>query len=130
MRRCRQTPRSRRASTLDVRSARGIHATLLRLHKTTPRLARFIGAGGVLLVDAFFLGLIVTSIALVSKPALFRLLAARMPAQIAGKLRTTTDAVCAYAGKGRLVAQAAALGIAVWALVARLGRRPSAETVS
>ncbi|HKP57598.1 MAG TPA: sulfatase-like hydrolase/transferase [Polyangiales bacterium] len=72
---------------------------------------RFIGVSGVLLVDAFFLSLIVASITLVSKPALFRLLAARMPAQIAGKLRTTTDAVCAYEGKGGLVAQAALLGI-------------------
>ncbi|HKU41511.1 MAG TPA: sulfatase-like hydrolase/transferase [Polyangiales bacterium] len=72
---------------------------------------RFIGLQGVLLVDAFFLSLIVAAIALVSKPALFRLLAGRMPAQIAGKLRTTTDAVCAYEGKGGLVAQAALLGI-------------------
>jgi arylsulfatase A-like enzyme len=72
---------------------------------------RFIGVQGVLLVDAFFLSLIVTAIALVSKPALFRVLAARMPAQIAGKLRTTVDAACAYEGKGTLVAQAAALGI-------------------
>ena len=72
---------------------------------------RFIGVQGVLLVDAFFLSLIVTAIALVSKPALFRVLAGRMPAQVAGKLRTTVDAACAYEGKGGLVAQAAALGI-------------------
>jgi arylsulfatase A-like enzyme/uncharacterized membrane protein YbhN (UPF0104 family) len=72
---------------------------------------RFIGLPGVLLVDAFFLGLIVTAIALVTKPVLFRVLASRLPDQVAGKLRTTVDAVCAYDGKGGLVAQAAALGV-------------------
>ncbi|HEX7478050.1 MAG TPA: sulfatase-like hydrolase/transferase [Polyangiales bacterium] len=72
---------------------------------------RFIGEKGVALVDAFFLALIVTAITLVSKPALFRVIAARAPKQLEGKLRTTTDAVCAYEGKGSLVAQAAMLGI-------------------
>lgn len=72
---------------------------------------RFIGLQGVLLVDAFFLALMIAAVALVSRPALFRLLAARAPAPIAAKLRTTIDAVCAYEGKGGLVASAALLGI-------------------
>ncbi len=72
---------------------------------------RFIGIEGVLLVDAFFLSLMIAAVALVSKPALFRVLAGRLPAQIAGKLRTTVDAVCAYEGKGGLVAKAALLGV-------------------
>lgn len=72
--------------------------------------ARFIGASGVAIVDAFFLSLIALALALVVKPALFRKAAERLPAELAGRLRTTVDAVCAYEGKGRLVTQAVLLG--------------------
>lgn len=72
---------------------------------------RFLGLPGVLLVDAAFLGLMVTAIALVSKPLLFRKLASRLPAAAQNKLRSAIDAVCAYEGKGTLVAQAALLGV-------------------
>ena len=72
---------------------------------------RFIGVAGVAVVDAFFLCLIVTALVLVSKPALFRVIAARLPAPLGAKLRTTLDAVCAYEGKSSLVTQAALLGI-------------------
>jgi arylsulfatase A-like enzyme/uncharacterized membrane protein YbhN (UPF0104 family) len=72
---------------------------------------RFIGVAGVALVDAFFLGLVALALTLVSKPALFRLFATRLPAAIGGKLRTTLDAICAYEGKGRLIVQAALLGV-------------------
>lgn len=71
----------------------------------------FIGVKGVLLVDTFFLGLMVVAAALVAKPALFRFIAQYAPKQIEGKLRTTVDAVCAYEGKGVLVTQAALLGV-------------------
>jgi arylsulfatase A-like enzyme/uncharacterized membrane protein YbhN (UPF0104 family) len=72
---------------------------------------RFIGVAGVALVDAFFLCLIITALVLVSKPTLFRVIAARLPRPIGAKLRTTLDAVCAYEGKSTLVTQAALLGI-------------------
>jgi arylsulfatase A-like enzyme/uncharacterized membrane protein YbhN (UPF0104 family) len=72
---------------------------------------RFFDTLGLLLVDAVFVGLMVAAIALVSRPRLFRALAERMPAAVAGKLGTTIDAVCAYEGKGRLVTQAALLGV-------------------
>jgi arylsulfatase A-like enzyme/uncharacterized membrane protein YbhN (UPF0104 family) len=71
---------------------------------------RFIGARGVAIIDAFFLCLMALALALVVKPALFRKAAARLPPELAGRLRTTVDAVCAYDGEGRLVAQAALLG--------------------
>ncbi|MET0390857.1 MAG: lysylphosphatidylglycerol synthase transmembrane domain-containing protein, partial [Polyangiales bacterium] len=74
--------------------------------------ARFIGTPGVVLVDAFFLCLIGVALALLSKPALFRRLAQHAPASVAGKLRTTVDAVCAYEGQSRLLLQAAWLGVA------------------
>jgi arylsulfatase A-like enzyme/uncharacterized membrane protein YbhN (UPF0104 family) len=72
---------------------------------------RFIGVSGVVLVDGFFLGLIALALVLVTKPALFRVLAARLPAAIGGRMRSATDAVCAYEGQGGLVAQAALLGM-------------------
>ena len=72
---------------------------------------RFFGGLGLLLVDAAFIGLMAVAVALVSRPRLFRTLAARLPAAVAGKLGTTIDAVCAYEGKGRLVTQAALLGV-------------------
>jgi uncharacterized protein (TIRG00374 family) len=72
---------------------------------------KFLGWAGVLLVDAAFLGLMITAIALVSKPLLFRALAKRLPRPLQNKLRSPIDAVCAYEGKGGLVTQAALLGI-------------------
>ncbi len=72
---------------------------------------RFFGGLGLLLVDAAFIGLMTVAIALVSRPRLFRTLASRMPPAVAGKLGTTLDAICAYEGKGRLVTQAALLGV-------------------
>jgi arylsulfatase A-like enzyme/uncharacterized membrane protein YbhN (UPF0104 family) len=72
---------------------------------------RFIGWSGVLLVDACFVTLIAVALLLVSRPVLFRKLTEQLSPTIAGKLRTTTDAVCAYAGQGNLVVQAALLGV-------------------
>jgi len=72
---------------------------------------RFVGWTGVLLVDAFFLSLIAVALLLVSRPALFRALVQQLSPTLAGKLRTTTDAVCAYDGQGTLVVQAALLGV-------------------
>jgi arylsulfatase A-like enzyme/uncharacterized membrane protein YbhN (UPF0104 family) len=72
---------------------------------------RFVGLSGVLLVDAFFVTLIAAALLLVSRPVLFRAMAERLSPSVAGKLRTTTDAVCAYAGHGELVTQAALLGV-------------------
>src|ERR1700753_546197 len=54
---------------------------------------RFIGARGVALVDAFFLGVIALSLALVANSAMFRLLPSRLPAAIGGKLRSSLDAI-------------------------------------
>ena len=72
---------------------------------------RFVGWSGVLIVDAFFLTLIAVALLLVSRPVLFRALAQQLSPALAGKLRTTTDAVCAYEGQGTLVMQAALLGV-------------------
>jgi uncharacterized membrane protein YbhN (UPF0104 family) len=75
-----------------------------------------IGARGVLLVDSFFLALIVLAIVLISRPILFRKLGAVLPHAVRSRLQTTIDAACAYQGKGWLVSQAAVLGMATHAL--------------
>ena len=76
---------------------------------------RFLGVQGLVLVDGFFLSLVVVAIALITRPALFRLIAARLPATFRKRLQTTVDAVCAYAGRGGLVSQAAGLSMAIHA---------------
>ena len=73
--------------------------------------SRFLGVAGVLVVDAFFIALVGIALTLVTRPALFRSLSLRLPGAFASRLRTTTDAVCAYEGQGRLVVQAAVLGV-------------------
>ncbi|MET0390143.1 MAG: sulfatase-like hydrolase/transferase [Polyangiales bacterium] len=72
---------------------------------------RFMGVTGVVVVDLFFVSLIVLALLLTSRPVLFRHLAQRLPGKLAGQLRTTTDAVCAYEGKSGLLVQAALLGV-------------------
>jgi glycosyltransferase 2 family protein len=70
-----------------------------------------IGKSGVLLVDGFFVVLICAAITLLSRPALFRKLGELAPGFVRARLQTALDAVCAYQGKGRLVAGAALLGM-------------------
>jgi arylsulfatase A-like enzyme/uncharacterized membrane protein YbhN (UPF0104 family) len=72
---------------------------------------RVIGWQGVVLVDGFFVAVIAMAILLISRPALFRRIAAWMPAKLRARLSTTIDAVCAYQGKGGLVLSAALLGM-------------------
>ena len=76
---------------------------------------RFLGVQGLMLVDGFFLSLVVVAIALITRPALFRLIAGRFPAAFRSRLQTTIDAVCAYSGRGVLVGQAAGLSMAIHA---------------
>lgn len=74
---------------------------------------RFIGVQGVVMVNAFFLSLIAAAIVLIAKPALFRVVASRLPSSIQQRLQTTVDAVCAYQGRSLLVSKAALLGMGV-----------------
>jgi uncharacterized membrane protein YbhN (UPF0104 family) len=59
-----------------------------------------IGAQGVILVDLFFVGLIVAAVLLISRPALFRKLGELAPGFVRARLQTTLDAVCASQGMG------------------------------
>ncbi|MCA9535796.1 MAG: sulfatase-like hydrolase/transferase [Myxococcales bacterium] len=77
--------------------------------------AQFIGTSGVLLVNAVFAGIIVVGMTFLARPQLFRMIAGVLPANIQARIHTLIDAVCAYQGKGLLIAQAAALGVGVHA---------------
>ena len=85
--------------------------------------SRFLGVAGVLVVDAFFIALVGIALTLVTRPALFRSLSLRLPGAFASRLRTTTDAVCAYEGQGRLVVQAAVLGVGTHATEMAMANR-------
>lgn len=75
----------------------------------------FIGTEGVILVNVFFLVLVGAGMTLLARPALFRLMGRMLPRQVQPRLQTLIDAVCAYHGKGMLLAQAVALGVGVHA---------------
>ena len=76
----------------------------------------FIGVEGVLLVNAFFIVLVAAGLTLIAKPVVFRALARTLlPAKVQPRIATLVDAVCAYHGKGRLLAEAAFLGMGVHA---------------
>ena len=77
--------------------------------------ARFLGTQGVLLVNGFFLSLISVAVLVLTRPTLFRLVAARLPNALQQRIQTTVDAVCAYQGRGWLVTRAALLGMGVHA---------------
>ncbi len=72
---------------------------------------RFLGLSGVLLVNGFFLGVIAVGLTFLARPRFFRVVARWLPSNFEPKVRTLVDAVCAYQGKGMLVAQAALLGV-------------------
>jgi arylsulfatase A-like enzyme/uncharacterized membrane protein YbhN (UPF0104 family) len=72
---------------------------------------RFLGLGGVLLVNAVFLGVTVVGVTLLARPEIFRWLAARFPPGLQARVKSLVDAVCAYHGKTGLIVQAALLGV-------------------
>lgn len=77
--------------------------------------AAFVGTSGVWTIVAVFSGIILAAITLLAKPALFRLVARFLPRKIAIRVETLVDAICAYEGKGLLLAKAFALGVGVHA---------------
>lgn len=63
-----------------------------------------LGVGNVILVDAFFVGLIGFAVLLIAKPVVFRVLARQLLGAVPTKLQTLVDAVCAYQGQsGRVL---------------------------
>ena len=76
---------------------------------------RFLGLGGVLLVNAFFLSVVAVALTLLARPRLFRLAIRLLPKAVQPKFHSLVDAVCAYEGKGAILAQAVGLGVGVHA---------------
>jgi uncharacterized membrane protein YbhN (UPF0104 family) len=74
---------------------------------------QFIGVKGVLLVNGFFVALVTAGLTLLAKPQAVRSLAKLLPKAIHSKVETLVDAVCAYHGKWRLLAQTALLSVGV-----------------
>ncbi|HJL18421.1 MAG TPA: sulfatase-like hydrolase/transferase [Sandaracinaceae bacterium LLY-WYZ-13_1] len=73
----------------------------------------FIGTDGVIMVNVFFVLLVGTGLTFLAKPGIFRKLFGLLPRQVQPKLQTLIDAVCAYHGKGLMLAQAVGFGVAV-----------------
>lgn len=76
---------------------------------------QFIGAKGVLLVNAFFIALVAAGLTLLAKPEFVRKLARLLPQKVHSKVETLVEAVCAYHGKWRLLIGSALLSIGIHA---------------
>jgi len=76
---------------------------------------RFIGVQGLILVNGFFLVLVGTGLTLLTHPQIFRRVAGILPARFQLRVQTLVDAVCAYQGRGRMLATAALLSTGVHA---------------
>ncbi len=73
---------------------------------------RYLGLQGLLLVDAFFVAVMVAALLFLSRPRLVRWLAERLlPRTLHAKVVSLLDAVCAYEGKAGLLMQATLLGM-------------------
>lgn len=76
---------------------------------------QFIGVQGLILVNGFFLVLVGTGLTLLAKPQVFRRVAGILPKRFQLRVQTLVDAVCAYQGRGRMLATAALLSTGVHA---------------
>lgn len=75
----------------------------------------FLGLEGVLLVNGFFAVIVAIGMTLLARPQLFRIVAGWLPPAVRARVQTLVDAVCAYHGKGALLAKAVLLGVGVHA---------------
>jgi arylsulfatase A-like enzyme/uncharacterized membrane protein YbhN (UPF0104 family) len=74
---------------------------------------RYVGTGGVVALALFFGSLIAVTFTILWRPRVVRLLAERLPESAAKRVQTMVDAVCAYEGKGGLLAQSVGLGVII-----------------
>lgn len=74
---------------------------------------QMIGVPGVLLVNGFFLVLVMAGLTLLSRPAVFGVMAGLMPEAVQKRVDTLVRAVSAYQGKSKLLLLAISSGIAV-----------------
>ena len=74
---------------------------------------RYVGPTGLLMLGLLFGSLIAVTFTILAKPRFVRLLANRLPRGVAARVQTAVDAVCAYEGKGGLLAQSVTLGVLI-----------------
>ncbi len=74
-----------------------------------------IGTSGVMVLVACFTGIIGTAFFLLARPQLFRVIAKSLPHKVRVRVQTLVEAICAYEGKGKLLALAFVLGVGVHA---------------
>jgi arylsulfatase A-like enzyme/uncharacterized membrane protein YbhN (UPF0104 family) len=74
---------------------------------------RYVGETGVLMLALFFGGLIAVTFTILAKPRFVRVLARSLPKGVETRVQTIVDAVCAYEGKGGLLAQSVALSVVI-----------------
>lgn len=72
---------------------------------------RYVGAPGLAMLAAVFGGLIAVTFTILWRPRLVRMLSERLPAAVRQRLQNMVDAVCAYEGKGGLLAQSELLAV-------------------
>lgn len=72
-----------------------------------------LGFGNVVLIDLAFLGLLGAAMFLIVKPIVFQKLASLFLGNVPTKIQTLVDGVCAYQGKGKIVASAFGLSMLV-----------------
>lgn len=74
---------------------------------------RYVGPAGVLALALGFGSLIAVTFTILAKPRFVRVLSQRLPAGAAARLQSAVDAVCAYEGKGGLLARSVLLGVVI-----------------
>jgi arylsulfatase A-like enzyme/uncharacterized membrane protein YbhN (UPF0104 family) len=74
---------------------------------------RYVGETGVLMLALMFGSLIAVTFTILAKPRFVRVLAQRLPKGVETRVQTVVDAVCAYEGKGGLLAQAVAFSVVI-----------------
>ncbi len=72
---------------------------------------RYVGARGLFVLAALFGGLVAVAFTVLWRPRLVRLIAERLPPALGQRAQNMVDAVCAYEGKGGLLAQSTLLAV-------------------
>lgn len=72
---------------------------------------RYVGANGFAVLAGVFGGLIAVTFTILWRPRVVRLISERLPAAARQRLQNMVDAVCAYEGKGGLLAQSELLAV-------------------
>ncbi|MCC7542567.1 MAG: flippase-like domain-containing protein [Deltaproteobacteria bacterium] len=102
---------ARSVSTIAAEKITGFFALSVILIVAAPFGVKFVGAHAVGVLALAFSVPLTLSLAILARPGFIRTLAKRLPGGVQRKLASTTDAITAYQGKGKLLAQACGTGL-------------------